>query len=125
MCRVEMAEPIKLVNTLDRRARMEHRCGECGRTIRPGEHYEFVKGLGDMDQWVQYKTCPHCQGARVWLWRECRGFVYTEVLDELIEHWEECGSSRSLWLARVIAGMKHQWHAGRLPVPESPPVVAA
>lgn len=125
MCRAEDVEPIGLAEVVDRRARQEHPCTECGRTIHAGEHYEFVKGLGDMDQWVHYKTCAHCQAAREWLQRECGGYVFTEVLEELEEHWDDDTLYRSFWLARVIAGMKHQWHDGRIPVPESPPVLTS
>lgn len=124
MCRIEQADDGKMVTALDRRARKEHRCSECRRTIHPAEHYELVRGLWD-DRWDAYKTCTHCQVARSWLERECGGWVYTEVFDELIEHWEEDLIYRSFWLARVIAGMKHRWHDGRIPVPDLPPVVAA
>jgi hypothetical protein len=124
MCRSENADPATLCREVIRLAVKDHRCDECGRTISAGERYEFVHGLYD-GHWDTYHTCQHCQAARAWLERECGGWVYTEVRDELIEHWEEDWIYRTIWLARVIAGMKHRWHDGRLPVPATPPVVAA
>ena len=46
-----------------RTARKEHRCGECYRTIMPGEKYEYVSGIweGRPDN---YKTCMDCLSLR-------------------------------------------------------------
>lgn len=124
MCRVEQADWATFQNVTNPRARKEHRCGECRRTIPVGEQYERTSGLYD-SKWDVYCTCQHCQRARLWLERECGGWVYTEVCEELIEHWQEDELYRSFWLAHVIAGMKHRWHDGRLPVPEQPPLTVA
>jgi hypothetical protein len=40
-------------------AMFEHECGECGRVIKPGEHYERVRILYDGD-WETAKTCLGC-----------------------------------------------------------------
>ncbi|QIG58765.1 hypothetical protein SEA_DATBOI_101 [Gordonia phage DatBoi] len=44
------------------KARTKHRCGFCGRTIDPGEHYrrQFNKDGGDVWTW---KNCIHCGAA--------------------------------------------------------------
>ena len=41
-----------------RKARIEHRCSDCGRIIRPGETYR--RGVGfDGTAWT-WKDCQHC-----------------------------------------------------------------
>jgi hypothetical protein len=114
MCRFDDSEYVQQLGRSTPKARKEHRCAECWRTIGAGETYELFKGIWD-GQFAVYKTCPHCQRAREWLYRECNGYVFTEVLDELEEHWDEEPLLRSWQLARFIAGMRRQWqHKGRL-----------
>ena len=70
------------------RARKQHCCGECSRTIEKGEQYEVVKGLWD-GRWETHKTCLGCTRIRQhfcsdgWLYgglaeqvSECVGFNY-------------------------------------------------
>lgn len=47
-------------------AAREHRCYECGGTIKPGERYERVSGkwYGHFDE---YKTCERCCDLRQWV----------------------------------------------------------
>lgn len=42
-------------------ARKEHKCTECGRTINPGEEYEYVFGVWDGAAQT-FKTCEECEG---------------------------------------------------------------
>lgn len=42
-----------------RTARKPHKCGDCGRTIQPGERYELISSLYD-GSWSKYKTCHEC-----------------------------------------------------------------
>ena len=44
----------------DRKARKEHECCECKRTIRKGEIYRIFTGKND-DKLDTYKTCADCQ----------------------------------------------------------------
>ena len=46
-----------------RKARREHTCGECGRTIKRGETYEHFRGLYD-GCWDTHKTCLGCKRLR-------------------------------------------------------------
>jgi hypothetical protein len=50
-------------SALIRTARKEHKCCECGRTIRAGEIYEYVSGKTDGDVWTA-KTCAECTAIR-------------------------------------------------------------
>ena len=119
MCRVdycdEFAEEISRETPTARKA---HRCGECGRAVEPGERYERIVAKWDGDLTVS-KTCSHCVRARRWLERECGGFVYTEVADELAEHWQESAEYRTKELRALIMGMRRGWRrrGELLPIP--------
>ena len=43
-----------------RKAKKEHKCGECCRTIKPGEKYWYATGLFEGD-WFEAKVCPDCE----------------------------------------------------------------
>jgi hypothetical protein len=119
MCRIDDDDGyLQELDTSTPKARKEHRCGECRRTISPGETYERYTGIWD-GAFAVYKTCAHCQQARAWLFRECNGWIFTEVPDELEEHWRDEPELRSWKLARLIVGMRRQWeHKGaRMEVP--------
>jgi hypothetical protein len=100
-----------------RTARKEHTCGECGRTIMPGEPYEVAGGLWDGDSWQTHKTCGQCVWARLWLLHECSGWLFGKVREDLEEHWYDSGAlfaetkgadfMRDLGVR--IVGMKRQW----------------
>jgi hypothetical protein len=116
MCRAEDGEPWKVFHKAKLTARTVHKCGECSRNIAPGEFYSRAAGLLDGSSgWVTIKTCSHCCAMSGWLDAMCGGWVYGEVLEELIEHWDE--GYKSLAFGRLIAGMKHQWHGGKDPIP--------
>ena len=108
MCRADDANPAIILGSELYTARKPHTCQECGRIIAIGETYLRERGLADGEPFT-HKTCEHCQVARDWLQRECGGFVYTEIEEELREHWHEAPSYHTRELARLIYGMKHQW----------------
>lgn len=45
------------------KARKEHKCCECKRTIHPGEDYQRVSGVWD-GEFSTYKTCERCADLR-------------------------------------------------------------
>lgn len=45
------------------RARKEHRCGECGATVRKGEEYQRISGKYD-GEFFDEKTCIDCAEVR-------------------------------------------------------------
>jgi hypothetical protein len=46
-----------------KKAIKQHKCGECHRTIQPGEMYERAGGLSD-GTWFHHKTCADCLSIR-------------------------------------------------------------
>jgi len=104
------------------KARKEHRCNECRRTIRAGERYHNETFLDDNRNIKNHKTCPHCMVARGWLWDECGGWLYGGVREDVLDHWIDKGDIR---LARLIVGMRRKWTTRRgalMPMPEMPGV---
>ena len=110
MCRIDGAEGWKVWRCEKPVAKREHRCDECRRAIQPGESYLREGGLSyDGGGWETYKTCRHCDAARRWLVIVCGGAIFSEVLEELREHWQESDTYRSLWLNAAMAGIRRQW----------------
>ena len=102
-------------------ARKAHRCGECGRTIRPGEIYERVRGKWNGDVGTE-KTCAHCVAARAWLEKHCVGYLFQGVQEDLWEHWRS--EYRQDRLGRLVVGMRRKWErfgGGLMAVPAGVP----
>ncbi len=123
MCRVEDGDHWTMSTQTRPVARKPHQCVECWRTIPPGERYHHLRGLLG-DQWSDLKWCEHCDAAGEWLSIQCRGYLVGQMLEELVEHWQEDTAFRSVWLARAIAGMRRRWLDGRMPVMGEPPALA-
>lgn len=47
------------MRTVKRKARKDHACCECRRTIKAGTVYEVVSGIWDHEP-SSFKTCPRC-----------------------------------------------------------------
>jgi len=56
-------EATELFNECERRARKEHVCCECRRTIERGETYVVESGMWD-GRFSEYKTCQDCISIR-------------------------------------------------------------
>lgn len=99
-------------NSTDPIARKEHKCSECGRTIRKGEKYQRAGGLTEFGfDW--YKTCAHCQMASHWLQVVCHGWVFGAREQDLLDHVTGDESYlRSRPLTRLVRWMRADW-AGR------------
>lgn len=98
-----------------RTARKEHKCGECSRTIKPGEHYEIATGKWD-GIICSSKTCSDCLSVRSSFF--CRGYNYGGIWEDLAEHICEMGgqidSSRLVPLTpvareKVCEEIEQQW----------------
>lgn len=110
MCRIDECDPAAFSTHVVRKAIKRHRCDECGRWIEPRERYEYSTGKStEWDGIWSVKTCVHCQAARKWLSVICNGWIYTQVLEELIEHWEEEYQFRCVPLGKLIIRYKHRW----------------
>lgn len=116
MCRAEDAELPSVLNETSPRAKKLHRCSECYRTITIGETYLRVFGVWD-ERPATYKICQHCESVRAWLMVVCGGYIFGQVLEELVEHWEY-EDFRSIPFGRLIVNMKLCWHDGKDLVPD-------
>lgn len=114
MCRVEDADPWDFFYEENRKAAKQHRCTECHRAIRDGELYHIFTGKFD-GHWVTHRMCEHCDAMSEWLVAVCGGYLFTELLDELIEHWQE--GFVSMPFGRLVVAMKRKWDDGAYPVP--------
>jgi hypothetical protein len=107
MCRVDWGDPADFSDQELRVARRPRRCCECSHVIARGERYERATFCQD-GVWSHYATCAFCVDARDWLSVNCGGWIYTEVLDELEEHFQagEVSPDESLLdLGRLIITM--------------------
>lgn len=102
---------------LVKRCVKEHRCGECGRTIRVGEPYMYHSWLYDGCFDVS-KTCSHCQVACDWLSANCSGYLVCNVLEDIQEHVDEYRRDKPDCMGRLMVlliGMRHKWVVRRGP----------
>ena len=70
-------------NVVDRRARKEHRCGECGLTIGIGEIFEHAANGYDGTV-TTHKTCKDCESVRSAFF--CEGYYYGRIWDDVHGH---------------------------------------
>lgn len=119
MCMTGDDDYWEFYNEFTPKARKDHRCCECGRTIHKGERYHTQGGLNDgYFQW--HKTCAHCTIAARWLEVACDGWIFTmrqeDLGDHVTGHEKEL---RSRALTRLYRWMLADWHdrAGRLRPP--------
>lgn len=109
MCRVDYCDTDWTeLSDEHRKARKHHECGDCGRTIQPGERYRHVVGVHTMGMTV-VKQCAHCEAAAQWLVQVCRGYVWNGVGEELQEHWTEEPDFRCRSLAHLCAAQRRRW----------------
>lgn len=124
MCMIESADgDCTYYDSFWRTAKQGHRCGECHREIRPGERYQRNVWKTD-GTFGSAKTCAHCAEAAKWLIRECHGYLFGGVEQDLLEHWEEgldVAEYRTLELGRLLVGMRRKWErrsGGLMPLPK-------
>ncbi len=105
------------------KARKEHRCGECWRTINVGERYEVHTGLYE-GKWETYRWCAHCSASQKIYAEvdECECWLYGDLWSPIQE---AAGDMPSFSLWRLCVGVKRRWviHRGLrkgqlMPVPE-------
>lgn len=126
MCAIDDCdERVEVLREKDRAARKEHRCSECRRTIAPGEtyHYEFGKLEGEA---VTYRTCAHCMVARKWLHKNCGGWIYNGVIQEILDHSVEYPALADP-LKLIVTGAQQKWQSiggALMPVPDMPPAIS-
>ena len=77
-CDIDDGDPIDVRVIKMRKARKEHKCFECERIIKKGEIHEYLKGLVDGCNLVEWRTCLGCTRMRSDL-RCCYGLLAEEV----------------------------------------------
>lgn len=121
MCMLDYSDgAVSMIGDEWRKAKKEHRCKECKRTIEPGERYSYETFHWDGEFHV-HKTCEHCIVVRDWLQAECGGWLFGGVEEDFDEHSNKYGRAD---LLRISVGMDWKWcgPSGRLlPVPAMPP----
>lgn len=115
MCMAEDADHCKASTTTQRKARKQHKCSECRRTIAPGERYEHTSGIDGEGDPFRHKVCQHCQVATAWLVANCGGWVMTMVAEDLFEH---AGEYNRPDLGEMARNVMTKWEGK--PVPELP-----
>ncbi len=108
MCMIDFAEDSDFYSETWRKARKEHRCDECRRTIAVGERHKRHAMALDGSVSV-YLHCLHCSAAASWLVKHCGGYLCAGVEDDLFEHWGEHYDGDRLFLGRAIVGMRKRW----------------
>jgi hypothetical protein len=107
MCMIDDCDTGSFSTETGRRARKEHKCGECRRTIARGESY--IRAAGYNDGFWTAKMCLHCNEAAVLLQRECSGYVYGSVEEDLEDHARYKRYPWSGEAARLLIGMRRHW----------------
>ena len=111
MCMVDLADLTDVCSSLEHTARKHYQCSECNMVIYPGERYErtftVVEGRSN-----QIFTCRQCFAARDWLIRECSGYCFGLIYEDLVDHWHD-DRICTMELARLIVGMRRRIKVSR------------
>ena len=67
-------------------SKSKHKCGECGKTIKPGEKYEYYKGRFDGEFHI-HKTCIDCLSLREHFFGD---WIFESTWEMFQEHMDEC-----------------------------------
>lgn len=122
MCMADYCDGYSIVlRDRNHRARKTHRCSECYRDILAGENYNVMCCIFD-DSMDIYKTCQHCQIVKSWLQKQCGGYLFQGVYEDIDEHRRE---GYGFGVVRLASGMRHKWKRkdGRIyPIPKMPKI---
>ncbi len=120
MCMADYSDGVSVVlHDRDQKARKPHQCSECNRIIEIGEHYNVQRCVFDGEA-NSYKTCEHCQVVKSWLTKECGGYLYQGVYEDIDQHRLE---GYGFGVIRLAEGMGRKWKRknGKLwPIPKMP-----
>lgn len=75
-----------VLHSRQQRARLQHQCTECRRTIEPGESYLAERTVFDGDA-MSHKICAHCQRVRDYLIDHCGGWLYGGLHEDISGHY--------------------------------------
>jgi hypothetical protein len=129
MCRTGDDEQT-ILRSSTHKARIAHVCNECRRAIMPGESYASTfmvfEGLGHT-----FKVCAHCGVMCQWLVKNCDGYVFDQVIEDIDEHalaYEKTLPEISAALAALTNGAAKKWAdpaGGLMPIPAVPAAISA
>jgi hypothetical protein len=111
---------VEMISESRPKARKEHICSECRRTIQKGESYTVEVYHFDGD-FTTHKTCRHCMVVRDWLARECGGWLFGGVAEDIQEHVEH--NWYGFAVKKLAIGIWRKWQRkdGHLwPIPALP-----
>lgn len=114
MCRIDYddCDGVWLAEPHDVKARQDHTCLDCGRTIAKGETYTYGSWATEGTVMV-CKMCAQCVAAGAWLRKVCGGHFWPGVIEELREHWDVSWwggkGYRSLGLGRLVIAGETRW----------------
>lgn len=105
-------DPVTLLGSVERTARKEHRCKECGRQILRGETYK-VDAYVFEGRFESHKICQHCLDVRRYFDLNRRGWAYGMLLEDL------CNVDLDDTGEHLLEGMRAKWrqHGSLLPTP--------
>lgn len=85
-CECDWDSIASVYSATQHKARKEHVCFECRRTIQPGERYESAFGIWD-GRGDTFKTCSHCLSLREWVNAHvpCFCWMHGNARDDAIE----------------------------------------
>ena len=86
------------MRTVKRKARKDHACCECRRTIKAGTVYQYVSGIWDGEP-SSFKTCPRCVTLRAAM-DEPAPFTY--LLETIRERVQDEGRAWAMWFKSAI-----------------------
>lgn len=111
MCMVGDEDYWEFYNEYTPKAKVEHTCGECGRTIAKGEKYRTQGGKSDgYFEW--HKTCTHCDAASEWLMSACDGYIFGRRQEDFLSHVTgEEKYLRTRPLTRLVRWLAADWKA--------------
>lgn len=121
MCMIDDGDTPRVHSSRMVKARKEHKCDECGRTICKGEPYEYTFIV--MDSASEYHTCQHCLVGCKWLSDTCDGYILGGVKGDLYEHAVDYDL---LPLAIFYDCMRKKWHdedGSMMPIPTALPMM--
>jgi len=108
MCNIDYADvSCDFYSERQPKARKDHRCGDCGRTITAGEQYTYISGSWDGD-FSTHKQCAHCSKVGLLLSKHCGGYLFGEMDEDLIEHVHP-SIPWAMAAARSLIGMRRKW----------------
>lgn len=112
MCRVDGGDDFSCSVYREKtvKTRKVHKCEECNREIAVGEMADYHFGIFDGDAIAVY-ICQHCCVGVAWLRRNCGGWLFGAVTEDVDEHVVEY-PKLAVPLAAYVTGARSKWVQG-------------